>query len=80
MAGAARILAGKPFFGGDKMMWGDVAFLTICDTLLCLVPSGLDAYPEIKAWYERCTAVPEVASYMAARAKLGMPGSTINPN
>ncbi len=79
LAAASRLLAGKPFFGGDVMMYGDFALLPVIDNLVLTVPTALEGIPELAAWFARCLDVEKVAAYRAARPAYGLPGSVVNP-
>lgn len=76
-AAANRLLAGKDFFGGESVMYGDFALLPVIDNTLLVDPTALDAKPELAAWYGRCMADPKIHAYMGSRAKAGMPGTYV---
>jgi len=61
------LLEGKEYFACDKFTIGDLCVYEVISAAVELGGVSLDAFPNLKAFYERIGARPNIAAYVAKR-------------
>ncbi|EEC11586.1 glutathione S-transferase, putative [Ixodes scapularis] len=56
------------YFVGDQLTWADLAVTFSCQQLLQRFQGALDRHSQLKAHYERVTALPRVKAFLAEHA------------
>eukprot|EP00607_Mallomonas_marina_P008251 CAMPEP_0182417306 /NCGR_PEP_ID=MMETSP1167-20130531/1738_1 /TAXON_ID=2988 /ORGANISM="Mallomonas Sp, Strain CCMP3275" /LENGTH=221 /DNA_ID=CAMNT_0024590747 /DNA_START=71 /DNA_END=736 /DNA_ORIENTATION=- len=74
LAVAQKMLGDRQFFGGDKPHFGEIAMFHTLFNTVDVCPTSLDAFPLLKAWFDRLKAVPAMAKYLEERPNVNTPG------
>merc|ERR1712196_363709 len=63
----SKLLADRQFFCGTTPTYCDFSVFHILDNSLALNPAALDAYPNMRAYFDRVSGLPAIAQYLQER-------------